>query len=77
MRPNQKVSLGCGTLILIALIVTMCSGSGNTHNMSKELQEVKSEIQELKLTIEAQRADIRHLQDLIETQKQEKEPPKQ
>ena len=45
--PSQKVSLGCGTLILIALIVLIFSNSGAKEN-TRQLNEIKTELTKLR-----------------------------
>ena len=37
MARGQEVSLGCGTLVLIALIVSYCGGAG-TGNLQREIK---------------------------------------
>ena len=49
---NQTVSLGCGTLILIAIIVMIFSGDDN--NVERELRQLQQEVQQLKSAVEAQ-----------------------
>ena len=49
--PSQKVSLGCGTLILIALIVLIFSNGGGNKDTARQLQEVKAELANLKQEI--------------------------
>jgi len=44
---NQKVSLGCGSLILIALIVLIFGGNSSESLMRTQMQEMKAEIQRL------------------------------
>jgi hypothetical protein len=44
---NQSVQLGIGTLIIIALIVTMCSGSGEVQNLRSENAELKQQVGEI------------------------------
>jgi hypothetical protein len=45
---TQKVSLGCGTLILIAVIVLIFGGSSSqSRSTTTELREMKIEIQRL------------------------------
>ena len=65
MESNQKASLGCGTLILIALIVMIFSGthsSGNKH----ELQQLQTEIRTLQSMVQAQHLTIQKLQRTLE-----------
>ena len=58
---SQKVSLGCGTLILIALIVLIFSREG-VDNVEKEVRELRREVAELKQTVQAQTEEIKKLQ---------------
>jgi cell division protein FtsL len=58
---TQQVSLGCGTLILIALIVLIFSGRGSS-DLEREVQGLRSEVVELKKSIEAQTSEIKELQ---------------
>ncbi len=62
---SQQVSLGCGTLILIALIVMIFSSRG-TNDVEDEIRGLRTEIGELKLLIEAQSDEIDRLQDQLE-----------
>ena len=41
---NQRVQLGFGTLIIIALIVTMCSGRSEVANIRKDTAELKQQL---------------------------------
>ena len=41
---NQGVNLGIGTLIIIALIVTMCSGRGEMEKIQKDTAEIKQQL---------------------------------
>jgi len=41
---NQSVQLGIGTLIIIALIVTMCSGRSEMEKMQKDTAELKQQL---------------------------------
>jgi hypothetical protein len=60
-KRTQQVSLGCGTLILIALIVLIFSGRG-TGDLEREVHGLRSEVGELKKSIEAQTSEIKQLQ---------------
>jgi hypothetical protein len=44
---NQQVQLGIGTLVIIALIVTMCSGKGETEKLQKDTAELKRQVGEV------------------------------
>ncbi|HEY4234510.1 MAG TPA: hypothetical protein VGM76_13840 [Lacipirellulaceae bacterium] len=46
MDQNNKVSLGCGTLILIALIVLLFGNHGG-GDLAPQIQQLKSQIQQL------------------------------
>jgi hypothetical protein len=44
---NQQVQLGIGTLIVIALIVSMCSGRSETEKVQKDTAELKRQVSEI------------------------------
>jgi len=44
---DKSVQLGIGTLIIIALIVTMCSGKGEVEKIRKDTAELKQQVGEL------------------------------
>ena len=46
MQKERQVSLGCGTLILIAIIVMIFSNSSN-DNVRNEVTELRNEVQQL------------------------------
>lgn len=62
---TQQVSLGCGTLILIALIVLIFSGRGN-DDLQREVHGLRSEVGELKQAIEAQADQLQQLREMLE-----------
>jgi Sec-independent protein translocase protein TatA len=66
-KRTQQVSLGCGTLILIALIVLIFSGRG-TGDLEREVHGLRSEVGELKKAVEAQTGEIKLLQQKLEKQ---------
>jgi Sec-independent protein translocase protein TatA len=66
-KRTQQVSLGCGTLILIALIVLIFSGRG-TGDLEREVHGLRSEVGELKKSVEAQTAEIKALQQKLDKQ---------
>jgi len=66
-KRTQQVSLGCGTLILIALIVLIFSGHG-TGDVEREVHRLRSEVGELKKAIEAQTIEIKSLQQKLDKQ---------
>jgi hypothetical protein len=41
---NQSVQLGIGTLIIIALIVTMCSGRNEMEKIQQDTAELKQQL---------------------------------
>ena len=47
---GQEVSLGCGTLILIALIVMIFAGRGN-DDLQREIEGLRTEVVELRTSI--------------------------
>jgi hypothetical protein len=59
---SQKVQLGCGTLILIALIVMFfSSGHRGTSDLENKVEQLTTEIQRLKTAIEDQTREIQSL----------------
>jgi len=44
---NQGVSLGIGTLVIIALIVTMCSGRSEMEKVQKDTAALKQKLDEI------------------------------
>jgi Sec-independent protein translocase protein TatA len=60
----QQVSLGCGTLILIALIVLIFSGRG-AGDLEREVRGLRSEVGDLRKAVEAHSAEIRQLRDRL------------
>jgi Sec-independent protein translocase protein TatA len=61
---DQRVQLGCGTLILIAIIVMFFSRGGN---LESEIRSLRSEVGELKNLIAQQSAEIRQLREQLST----------
>jgi hypothetical protein len=62
---GQEVSLGCGSLILIALIV-LIFGRAETGDLEREVRGLRSEVGELKKAVEAQTGQIKALQDRLD-----------
>jgi hypothetical protein len=58
----QKVQLGCGTLILIALIVLFFSSSGNRY------PGLESDINKLRNDISSLQTDVAQLRQAIQSQ---------
>lgn len=65
LAEGQEVNLGCGTLILIALIV-LIFGRGGNSDLEREVKQLSGEIRELKVTMERQTRVIQSLQDKLE-----------
>jgi hypothetical protein len=70
-RTNQ-VSLGCGTLILIALIVLIFSGRGK-GDVEAEVRGLRNEVQDLKRAVDAQTQQLSAIRARLEVQKPERE----
>jgi hypothetical protein len=62
---SQQVSLGCGTLILIALIVLIFSGRG-VRDLEREVRGLRAEVAELKESVEEQTDQIKRLQEKVD-----------
>lgn len=65
LAKGQEVSLGCGTLILIALIV-LIFGRGGAGDLEREVRGLRSDVGELKKAVEAQTDQVRALQDKLD-----------
>jgi cell division protein FtsB len=64
MADDRRVSLGCGTFILIALIVLIFSnrtGADSAARVEAELRELKVEVVELRRAIDRQTKEIANL----------------
>lgn len=61
----QRATLGCGTLILIALIVMFFSKPGD-RDIERELRGVRSELQALKDAVNGLTAKMTVLQEKVE-----------
>ena len=61
---THSVSLGCGTLILIALIVLIFSGR-NSESIEREIRDLRCEIGALKESVEAQTNQLKLLQEKL------------
>ena len=59
---NQRVQLGCGTLILIAIIIMIFSRGGDVAN---EVRSLRAEVAEIKNMIAQQSAEIRQLREQL------------
>jgi hypothetical protein len=70
-KRTQQVNLGCGTLILIALIVIIFGGRG-----TGEVEGLKSEIGELRKAVDAQTVAIKQLQQKLDKQQSPAGAPK-
>ena len=60
----QHVGLGCGTLILIALIV-LIFGGGNVGDLRRDVQGLSTEVRNLKTSVDSQTEQIRVLQEKL------------
>jgi len=58
-------SLGCGTLVIIALIVAIFSNAGN-RNTAEQLTSLRNQVEELKKSVDVQTDQIRALKELIQ-----------
>ena len=68
LAKGQEVSLGCGTLILIALIVLIFGGRG-TSDLQRDVRALRSEVVELKKSVDAQASEIRTLHQKLDEAK--------
>jgi hypothetical protein len=72
MEPNQKVSLGHGSLILIALVILILGSIGargldeSIDELGAKLQMLDQRCQNFEVLLSRQRGEIEELQGLIE-----------
>ena len=66
---NNNVQLGCGTLILIAIIVMVFSGGNDTKKLRGQLDEVNKKIDRLEKKIDDLSTRLSELPPAIETTK--------
>ena len=58
-QPQEvKASLGCGTLILIAIIVILFSGHKDHDQLDDRIGQLTTEVQSLKVEISALRSEL-------------------
>jgi hypothetical protein len=62
---SQTVSLGCGTLILIAIIVAIFSGN-DSDNIEREVRQLKAEVEVMRKAMERQTQAIRSLRERLD-----------
>jgi Sec-independent protein translocase protein TatA len=65
---QQQATLGCGSLILIALIVIIFSKSG-ADELHKEIKSLGGEVKMLKQSVESQSTQIKELRASLEKAK--------
>ena len=61
---TQSVSLGCGTLILIALIVLIFSQAG-TKDLERDVEAMRKDVKEMRSAVETQTRQLKSLQDSV------------
>jgi len=64
-KRTQHATLGCGTLILIALIVLFFSRPGIT-DLERDVRLLRSEVGDLKKAVESQTNEIKRLHEKLE-----------
>lgn len=70
---GQEVSLGCGTLILIALIVIIFGGYSG-KGLEGQIRSLQLQIVELQKAVEAQTEEIRQLRSRLPAPKEPSSP---
>ena len=65
MEKNQKVTLGYGTLIIIALIVLIFSNE-STGPRKQEMEAVRQELHALQAVVSSQTQEIQDLKEMLE-----------
>ncbi len=72
MDNSQKANLGCGTLILIAIIVLVFGNTGN-EELSQDMQQLRQQVsgldtsvQQLETALQAQSRQLKLIRELLE-----------
>jgi hypothetical protein len=63
-RRTQQATLGCGTLILIAIIVLIFSRPG-ISDLENDVGKLRTDVGEMKRAIDTQTTEIRRLADKV------------
>ncbi len=72
MENSQKVGLGCGTFILIAIIVLIFGNAGNEElgqdirQLRREVSDLTSAVQQLESKLEEQSEQLKGMRQLLE-----------
>jgi predicted nuclease with TOPRIM domain len=64
MEKNEKVSLGCGSLILIALIVLIL-GNADQDELRDQVKRLDDDVKRLESSIQLQSQEIRELKQAL------------
>ncbi|MEM0896126.1 MAG: hypothetical protein AAGJ79_04505 [Verrucomicrobiota bacterium] len=63
-EPTQvKASLGCGTLILIAIIVLVFGGHRNHQALENKIDLLSKDIEALRVELQAERSDEKKIEE--------------
>jgi hypothetical protein len=65
---QQQATLGCGSLILIALIV-LIFGRSNVNELEKEIKSLSGEVKGLKQSVDSQSVQLKDLREGLEKTK--------
>ena len=65
---NNKVQLGCGTLLLIAIIVMVFSGSNQSSQVSSDVRALRQNVEQLERKIDSLTKAIEQQRTAKETQ---------
>lgn len=75
---DNKVSLGCGTLTLIAIIVLILGANGRDRELRDEVnrmgRELRNEVNQMKKAVTQLKNEIESLRQTIENQQRENPP---
>jgi hypothetical protein len=63
-KRTQQATLGCGTFILIALIVLFFSRPG-IDDLEREMRSLRAEVGEVSKTLQSQTAEIKRLAEKL------------
>lgn len=58
-KQTTKVQLGCGTLIIIALIVMMFSGKSDVDDVERDIEELRDQVTRVEAKLDSLNARVR------------------
>ena len=74
---NSKASLGCGSLILIAIIVLIFSGGRDDKRLLLDLRAIRTDVRNLRTEINAQSKSLSEIREELKNAATRSQIPRQ